>query len=172
MKYYIGIYNDYLLAISTSKKLVKKYLEDVRNISKDKYKLIKVPSNTGEVYLRLYSNRELHYYYGYYIPKDDIDILRKEIRELNIEYLKYLLNILKDISGSYSKLKSINKKSNSLIEELDKLDISNEEVIKAYLSMHLNITDNIDEYLNLLNIHNEAKLLDRQFKLKLNDITQ
>ena len=167
---YLGYYKDTLLAVSTDKKKIKKYLKEVRNLSEyDIDDNIMEWENAEALYSEVILEEYLK---DLYLPRKDCTLLDKEVR---LELDKFV-DTLVSMRYYYNKILYIDimeKHANQLKETIHNMetDLTTKKILKKIRKRIIKsssiFSSNIDEYLHQLKIKKYNDELDSLYHYKL-----
>lgn len=171
---YIGYYNDVILAVSTTKKLLKGYLRDIRGLSKGEYDIYSTILDEDSTYA-LYEDVILQEYYeGLFLTTRDIDVIEKEV-ECNFHLAEDTLRSLRDYHNSLSGVKVLDdylRDIRSTIKETERLLTSQKNLNKMkkhFIRKSPVLSPDINTYLKSVSYYLEDKELREMFLTKLYD---
>ena len=160
---YFGLYQDNIYAVSTDKKLIKLYFEELRGLNKTDYQIEKRNIFQSDLLLR-YDDQYLVDWNGYFIPNIDTSIISIENKSIDTELmdtirnLKHIILLTQDINAVSSKekyklldaLNTLNKikKSSKITQKMEKTNSIEYSIL--YISM--------DEYIHHLNSFREMMI--------------
>ena len=162
---YAGYYNNRLIAISESRKYVKKYLENTRYLKKEDYEIREENIEKPSVEIYKYAK-------GIYLAERDIRMLKVEFESFHSVYtntLSYLEDFLK-YTKYIGHLSNENKIIHKALKTIQKIVEDEDMKSRIKISIHnhsIVFEPNIEKYLGIMAIEDELDDLKIRYEYNM-----
>ena len=171
---YRGYYQSMLLAVSTDKQILKKYLKETRKLSSSDYYIQKTKIDSDNIYA-LYDEFILEEYLkDLYLPARDCALLDREVQDYFNDAVN-TLNQMRDYLRSIQGIDMLEKHAIQLKETIHNMeeDLTTKKVLKKMKKKVIKtsklLSFDINIYCSTLKYKNEIKELDEMYLTKLYD---
>lgn len=171
---YRGYYQSMLLAVSTDKQILKKYLKETRKLSSSDYYIQKTKIDSDNIYA-LYDDFILEEYLkDLYLPARDCALLDREVQDYFNDAVN-TLNQMRDYLRSIQGIDMLEKHAIQLKETIHNMeeDLTTKKVLKKMKKKVIKtsklLSFDINIYCSTLKYKNEIKELDEMYLTKLYD---
>lgn len=169
-----GYYQSMLLAVSTDKQILKKYLKETRKLSSSDYYIQKTKIDSDNIYA-LYDDFILEEYLkDLYLPARDCALLDREVQDYFNDAVN-TLNQMRDYLRSIQGIDMLEKHAIQLKETIHNMeeDLTTKKVLKKMKKKVIKtsklLSFDINIYCSTLKYKNEIKELDEMYLTKLYD---